>query len=154
MATAFPEASFDLVLFHHIVEYLEDPLRAFRDLITLTARGGELSLITLNPVSEVIRAIVFRKDADLANSKLADLGYDAKWFGRARLYSLEQILRWANLSGWALGDFRGIRVLADYIPEVEYTEGKEQQATHLEEKLAGMEPYRRIGRYLQFCFKK
>jgi len=45
-------------------------------------------------------------------------------------------------------------VLADYIPEAEYDEAKMQEAMRLEAELGGLEPYCRIGRYLQFCFKK
>jgi len=82
------------------------------------------------------------------------LSYDAKWFGQATLYSLDQIQGWAKDTSWTVVDFRGIRVLADYIPESEYDDAKEQEALRLEEELACLEPYRRIGRYLQFCFKK
>lgn len=150
----FPTGTFDLVVCHHVLEYVSNPLQVLTGLSQVTAPSGELSLITLNPVSEVIRAIVFRHDALDACAKLTDLRYDAQWFGAASLYPLEQILDWGEQSGWKLVEFRGIRVLADYIPEAEYTEDKEKQVTRLEEQVAEQEPYRRAGRYLQFCFKK
>lgn len=145
---------FDLVVCHHVLEYLQDPLGAITAFHALTAPGGELSLITLNPVSEVIRAIVFNQDASLARSRLTDLDYDAKWFGQARLYDLDHILEWGTHSGWQMHDFRAIRVLADYIPEDEYSDATVQETIELEEALGAREPYRRIGRYLQFCFTK
>ena len=145
---------FDLILCHHVLEYTEDSLLILKALQEVAAPAGELSLITLNPVSEVIRAIIFRQDPALARSKLTDLSYDAKWFGQATLYPLEQITAWAEQSGWWLRDFRAIRVLADYIPEEELTEAREQEVIRLEKELAGLEPYRRFGRYIQFCFKK
>jgi len=149
-----PAEQFDLILCHHVLEYTDDSLPILKGFQEVAAPIGELSLITLNPVSEVIRAIIFRRDPALARSKLTDLSYDAKWFGRATLYSLEQITAWAKQSGWSLRDFRAIRVLADYIPEEELTEAREQELIRLEEELAGLEPYRRFGRYIQFCFKK
>jgi len=57
-------------------------------------------------------------------------------------------------AGWGIVDFRSIRVLADYISDAEYDEAKEQEAIRLEDELSGLEPYRRIGRYLQFSFRK
>jgi S-adenosylmethionine-dependent methyltransferase len=149
-----PPEQFDLILCHHVLEYTDDSLHNLKALQEVAAPAGELSLITLNPVSEVIRAIIFRRDPALARSKLTDLSYDAKWFGQATLYPLEQITAWAEQSGWSLRDFRAIRVLADYIPEEELTEVREQELIRLEKKLAGLEPYRRFGRYIQFCLKK
>jgi S-adenosylmethionine-dependent methyltransferase len=151
---AFGNHRFDLIICHHVLEYVQNEHRVITDLHALAAPDGELSLITLNPISEVIRAIVFRKDGMLALSKLTDLSYDAKWFGDARLYEWDQIVDWSTRAGWKLQDFRGIRVLADYIPDDEYSDGKLQEVTALEEQLAGQEPYRRMGRYLQFCFKR
>lgn len=153
-AELLPHEQFDLVLCHHIVEYLRDPCHLFRELHKVCTATGELSLVTLNPVSEAIRAVVFSKNPALAHSRIVDLSYDAKWFGQATLYSLDQILGWAKDTSWTVADFRGIRVLADYIHETEYDDAKEQEVLRLEEELACLEPYRRIGRYLQFCFKK
>ena len=148
-----PHGSFDLILCHHAIEYSDQSPKIFRGFHRAAAEDGELSLITLNPVSEVIRAVVFRRDAALAQEKLSDLGYDAKWFGQATLYPFEQIREWAEQAGWGLGDFRAIRVLADYISE---EDGRPQASAliALEEALAHCEPYRRFGRYLQFCLQK
>lgn len=149
-----PAEHFDLILCHHVLEYTDAGLYILKALQEAAVPAGELSLITLNPVSEVIRAIVFRRDPALARSKLTDMSYDARWFGQATLYPLDQITTWAEQSGWSLQDFRAIRVLADYIPEEELTEVQEQELIRLEKELASLEPYRRFGRYIQFCFKK
>jgi S-adenosylmethionine-dependent methyltransferase len=154
VAELLPAEQFDLILCHHVLEYANDSLHILKALQKVAAPAGELSLITLNPVSEVIRAIVFRWDPALARSKLTDLSYDAKWFGQATLYPLEQITAWAEQSGWSLQGFRAIRVLADYIPEEKLTEAREQKLIRLEKELAGLEPYRRFGRYIQFCLQK
>lgn len=149
-----PASHFDLVLCHHVIEYLENPSKLFTAMHQVSTHTGELSLITLNPVSETFRAIVFRRDPKLARSKLVDQSYDAKWFGQATLYSYDQLVSCGEEAGWRLADFRGMRVLADYIPDAEYDEVKEQEAILLEQELSGLEPYRRIGRYFQFCFRK
>ena len=144
---------FDLILCHHIVEYLEDCAATLKALRGLTAPHGELSLISLNPVSEVMRAVIFKKDPAHARFKLRDRSYDARWFGQAHLYTLEQITSVAEKAGWCLENFVAIRVLADYLPEAEATGPRERELFALEKELAVEEPYRRFGRYVQFCFK-
>jgi len=148
-----PAEQFDLILCHHALEYTDKSPHNLKALQKVSAPAGELSLITLILIREVIRAILFRRDPALAQCKFTDLSYDAKWFGQATLYPWEQITAWADQAGWSLQDFRAIRVLADYIPEKELTEAREQELLRLEKELAGLEPYRRFGRYIQFCFK-
>jgi S-adenosylmethionine-dependent methyltransferase len=149
-----PAGHFDLVLCHHVIEYLVNPYRLFTAMHRVTSETGELSLITLNPVSETIRAIIFHRDPKLAHSKLIEQSYDAKWFGDATLYPYDQIVSWGQQATWRLVDLRGIRVLADYISDLDYDETNEREAIRLEKELSGLEPYRRIGRYLQFAFRK
>ena len=104
----FPQSSFDLILCHHVLEYTGDVFGILKSMFDLTIPGGTLSLITINPVSEVIRAVLFQHDSKLAQSKLNDLSYDARWFGKATLYNRNQLETWAQNAGWAFCDFRGI----------------------------------------------
>jgi SAM-dependent methyltransferase len=153
MGGSLPHGRFDLILCHHAIEYSREPRRVFAGFRDLTGPGGEVSLVTLNPVSEVIRAAVFRRDAALARQKLGDLHYDARWFGHATLYPFEQIEAFAEEADLAVGDFRAQRVLADYIPE-EQASGQADAVLALEHDLAAREPYRRFGRYLQFRLER
>jgi S-adenosylmethionine-dependent methyltransferase len=143
---------YDLVLLHHVIEYVNDVPSILAGLRRLVRRGAELSLITLNPVSEVLRAVFFQHDAAAARLKLTDLRYDARWFGEARLYERDQLLGWAEGAGWRLKDFRGIRVLSDYVPDETIHPGLEADLVKLEIELGGRDPYRLFGRYLQFAF--
>jgi S-adenosylmethionine-dependent methyltransferase len=146
-----PAGRFDLILCHHVIEYTSETPRIFEGFGRVATHSGQLSLITLNPVSEVIRCMVFRADPALARTKLTDLSYDAKWFGQAQLYSFDQIVGWASDAGWELRDFRAIRVLADYLAE-EIAQRGYDELLRLEKELAALEPYRSFGRYLQFAF--
>lgn len=150
----FPKMNFDLIICHHVIEYVKDVPFILKQLYELAYPAGELSMITLNPVSEVIRAILFNRNPILAKSKLKDFSYDAKWFGKATLYSFEQIKTWAEQIGWKFQDFRAIRVFSDYIQESELTAKDKKELLEFEKKLADLEPYRQIGRYIQFKFAK
>lgn len=154
ISRCLPWASFDLILCHHVIEYLDDYPSVLRTLHALAVPGGALDLVTLNPVSEVVRAIVFQRDPLLAESKLIDLNYDAKWFGQGRVYPFERVVADAERSGWSMQSFRAIRVFADYIAESEYDAEKEQTILQLEQRLSEIEPYRRFGRYFQFSFRR
>jgi S-adenosylmethionine-dependent methyltransferase len=153
VAEVLAAARFDLILCHHVLEYIDDGLRVLASMAQVAAPQADLSLITLNPVSEVIRAMIFKHDAAQAESKLSDLAYDARWFGDARLYELDQITARAEQAGWQLQTFRGLRVLADYVPEQQAVPS-EEAILHLEKTLGSLEPFRRIGRYFQFCFRR
>jgi S-adenosylmethionine-dependent methyltransferase len=145
-------APFSVILLHHVLEYLRSPASALAALGRLAVAGAGLSVITLNPVSEVIRAVVFRGDPALAERRLADLSYDARWFGQATLYPMEQIIRWASEGGWHLQEYRGIRVLADYLSAPPPTPEMAQATVSLEEHLEARDPFRSFGRYLHFHF--
>jgi S-adenosylmethionine-dependent methyltransferase len=144
---------FDLILCHHVVEHLEDCAGTLNALQRLSAPNGELSLITLNPVSEVIRAVILKNDPAIARSKLRDKNHCLRRLGQTRLYTLEDITSAAEKADWCLENFMAIRVLADYMPEAEATEPRVLELIALEEELAMQEPYRRFGRFTQFCFK-
>lgn len=144
--------SFRLILLHHVLEYLRSPAAALAALGALAEPGAGLSLISLNPVSEVVRAVVFRRDPALAEQRLADLSYDARWFGQATLYPMEQIVGWATEGGWRLREYRAIRVLADYISAEPPTPEIAKATISLEERLEARDPFRAFGRYLHFHF--
>ena len=154
VAEALRGRQFDLIVCHHALEYLSNVPAVFQAFHRLSGMGGELSVITLNPVSEVIRSIVFQHDPESARARLKDLRYDAKWFGQATLYPMDELVSWAAQAGWTLYGYRGIRVLADYFPQSQMTVAKEAELLRLEEELGGLEPFRRFGRYLQFAFKR
>ena len=60
-ADYFPAESFDLVLCHTLLEYIEDPIQALRSLATFLIPGGLISLLLTNPCSEALRwALVMR----------------------------------------------------------------------------------------------
>ncbi|MBC7811829.1 MAG: methyltransferase domain-containing protein [Burkholderiales bacterium] len=146
------EADFDLVIMHHIIEYLPDITPVFRRLAHQVKPGSSMSLITLNPVSEVLRRIHFDNSPVDALDKLNDLAYDARWFGNAQMYSDEQLTMSLNEAGWDVVDRRGMRIFSDYIKDSRSEETSfPETMLELELKVAGMMPYRDIGRYRQWA---
>jgi S-adenosylmethionine-dependent methyltransferase len=146
-----PGKQFDLVVMHHIIEYLDDPRETFRKLGAQTKPAGEMSLITLNPVSEVLRRIHFDASPQKAYENLSDLSYDARWFGEARMFTDTELSAMLNEAGWDVIDQRGMRIFSDYIDE-SLSDDEEYRAAmvRLELETSMQEPYRSIGRYRQW----
>jgi 2-polyprenyl-3-methyl-5-hydroxy-6-metoxy-1,4-benzoquinol methylase len=147
---------FDLVLMHHIIEYLDDPCETFRRLGVQATAVCEMSLITLNPVSEVLRRIHFDKSPQKAYANLTDLSYDARWFGKAQMYNDEELMAMLDDSGWDVIDKRGMRIFSDYTNESLSDDPNFRSAMiRLEMETSTQEPYHSIGRYRQWkCRRK
>jgi S-adenosylmethionine-dependent methyltransferase len=143
---------FDLVLMHHVIEYLPKPVTILRQLAERVKRGGELSLITLNPVSEVLRRIHFDASPQLAYERLTSCCYDAQWFGDARLYTDDELAAMLSDAGWHTFDQRGMRIFFDYTDEtLSDDENYRQAMLKLEMTVSGERPYRDISRYRQWA---
>src|SRR5690606_22063921 len=64
-----PEASAHLVLVHNVLEYVDDPLAALRDVVSVTRPGGTVSVMTANAVAAVLhRALAGHRAASPPNA--------------------------------------------------------------------------------------
>ena len=149
LARLFPPLSFDLVLCHNVLEFLDDPgavlrnaARALRDSTAL------LSVLVRNQAGEVFKAAIQAGDLAAAKNGLtADWGQETLYGGRVRLftpYSLRAMLREASLAAVAE---RGVRVLADYLPPRVSRNADYEQIFELERKLGSRPEYSAVSRY-------
>ncbi len=146
------EKGFDLVIMHHIIEYLPDPTSVFKRLTAQVMLGAEMSLITINPVSEVLRRIHFDRSPQIASAKLFDLSYDARWFGDAQLYTDDELNTMLADAGWEVFDRRGMRIFSDYTDKkLSDDDAYRQEMVRLEVATSAKYPYRDIGRYRQWA---
>ncbi len=149
------EADFDLVIMHHIIEYLPDITAVFRKLAAQVKSNGSMSLITINPVSEVLRRIHFDKSPQKALEKLNELSYDARWFGNAQMYTDDELATALQTAGWDIEDRRGMRLFPDYVDDkLNNDEAYRQAMIELELNVAGSTPYRDMGRYRQWACRR
>ncbi|HWO30351.1 MAG TPA: methyltransferase domain-containing protein, partial [Candidatus Acidoferrum sp.] len=118
LATLFHTRSFDVILCHNVLEYLDEPgamvraaARALRD------SSAILSVLVRNRPGEVFKAAIQLGDLALAENNLtAEWAQESLYGGRVRLFpsnSLQAMLKAASL---AVITERGVRVLADYLP--------------------------------------
>jgi len=114
----FHAGSFDLILCHNILEYVDDPSAVLCGAArTLRDPSSIISVLVRNQAGEVLKAAI--KDGDLAaagHNLTAEWGYESLYGKRVRLFAaggLHAMLAAASLTVTAE---RGVRVISDYLP--------------------------------------
>lgn len=151
LTSLFPAASFELILCHNVLEFVDDPIAFLRDAARLL-RGPSaiLSVLARNQAGEVFKAAIQAGDLAAAEDNLtAEWGQESLYGGRVRLFtpdSLRAMLAEASLAAIAE---RGVRVLADYLPSRISRTVDYERIFKLERKLGSRPDYAAVARYTQ-----
>lgn len=140
---------FDLVLFHNVIQYVDDGAAALAALARLLRPGGLLSLLTPNPVSEVLRAALIDRQPDAALAALdASVMHTTVFDVDVRRYPVATLEAWLHDAGLEVVAHYGVRCVNDYIPgnELKYDSAFMASLEQLELALSGRDPYRQIAR--------
>ena len=149
VADLFHAGSFDVILCHNILEYVDDPgvvlrgaARALRD------SSAILSVLVRNQAGEVLKAAIQAGDLAAAEHNLtAEWGQESLCGSRVRLFtpdSLQAILKAASL---AVTAGRGVRVIADYLPPRVSRSAEYDRILGLERKLGSRPEFAAVARY-------
>lgn len=148
----FAAASFDLVLCHSVLEFLDEPLVFLEQLSRVVRMRGLLSLVVGNRYHFPLRAALRERDF-----RQAQLGLDTEiartdLFGLAgRTFYPEDMRRMIQSCDMRLIGEYGIRVFADLLGDVsELT----QDLLALELAASPRMPYRHLARFIQFVATK
>jgi S-adenosylmethionine-dependent methyltransferase len=153
----FGGIQFDVVLCHHVVQYVEDVRSLLESLVALLKPGGILSLVTINRYSIPYHAAFLRRDLTEA---LALVGartvrtyiFDAEM----TTYSAEEIADMLMGQGCAIEGDYGIRCICDYWGNNELKSDPAilEQIERLEFALTDKFPYKLLARNLQVIARK
>jgi len=148
----FHVGSFDVILCHNILEYIDDPGAVLRGAArTLRDSSAILSLLVRNRAGEVLKAAIQAGDlAGAENNLTAEWGQESLYGGRARLFtsdSLQTMLKAASLAAIAE---RGVRVIADYLPARISRSAEYERILDLERKLGSRPEFSAVARYKQY----
>jgi len=147
-ANLFPAASFDVILCHNVLEYVDDPCAVLRSAArALRDPSSVISVLVRNQAGEVLRAAIL--DGDLAaaeNNLTAEWGHESLYGGKVRLFTAGGQQAMLLESSLAVKAERGVRVISDYLPlKVYRTEYK--RILELERKLGRRPEFAAIARY-------
>ena len=148
LANLFPSESFDVILCHNILEYVDDPGAMLRS-ATRALRGPSsiISLLVRNQAGEVLKAAI--KDGDLAATEhnlTAEWAHESLYGGRVRLFTAESLQAMLAAASLAVIAERGVRVISDYLPPKVSRNDEYERIFELERKLGRRPEFAAIAR--------
>jgi S-adenosylmethionine-dependent methyltransferase len=153
LANLFHVASFDVILCHNVLEYLDEPsamlcgaARVLRD------SSAILSVLVRNRAGDVFKAAIQAGDLAVAeNNLIAEWGQESLCGSRVRLFTSDSLQAMLKAASLAVIAERGVRVLADYLPSRISRSAEYERILELERKLGNRPEYAAVARYTQ-CF--
>jgi len=149
LASFFPAQSFDAVLCHNTLEYVDDPAVVLLALARLMRDSSAiLSVLVRNRAGEVLKAAIQAGDLTAAEKNLSsEWGEESLYGGPVRLFTpdaLHMLLKSASLQTIAE---RGVRVVSDYLPPKVSRKAEYDRILELERKLGNRSEFAAIARY-------
>jgi S-adenosylmethionine-dependent methyltransferase len=152
LASLFPEETFDVILCHNILEFVDDPgavlrgtARALRDSSAL------LSVLVRNQAGEVLKAAILGGDLAAAQHNLtAEWGNEALYGGEVRLFAPDTTRAMLKAAALAVTAERGVRVMADYLSPRVSLSAEYERVFALERKLGSRPDFAAVARYTQW----
>jgi SAM-dependent methyltransferase len=150
LSNFFPTDSFNVVLCHNLLEYVDDPEAVLRAAAAaLRDSSAMLSVLVRNRAGEVLKAAIQAGDLAAAKNNLtAEWGQESLYGGRVRLFSSHSLQAMLKAASLATTAERGVRVLADYLPPQVSRTAQYHRILELERKLSSQPEYAAIARYI------
>lgn len=154
LVQAMEDASFDLVLCHNVLEYVDAKAEYLQELSRVVKPGGMLSLVKHNRPGRVMQMAVLLNDFSMANTLLDGGNGTTSQFGDIRYYTDEEARTW--LPGMALEWTRGARTFWDLQQNQACHTDKDWQQSMLalENRVATLPEYQAIAFFHHLLFRK
>ena len=151
LAISFHAGSFDLVLCHNVLEYLDDPIVVLSGAArALRNSSAVLSVVVRNRAGEVVKTAIQAGDLACAENNLtAEWGQESLYGGRVRLFTPDSLRAMLTEVSLRVIAERGVRVLADYLPSRISRNAEYERIFELERKLGSRPEYAAVARYTQ-----
>jgi S-adenosylmethionine-dependent methyltransferase len=151
VANLFPAGSFDVVLCHNILEYVDDPVAVLRGAArAMRDSSAILSVIVRNQAGEVLKAAIQAGDLAAAEQNLtAQWGHESLYAGKVRLFTAESLQAMLMEASLTVTAKRGLRVVSDYLPPRVSRSAEYDRIFELELKLGRRPEFAAVARYTQ-----
>lgn len=149
VADLFPARSFDVILCHNILEYVDDPGAVLRGAArALRDPSAILSVIVRNQAGEVLKAAIQAGDLAAAEHNLtAEWGHESLYGSSVRLFTSDGLQAMLKAASLAVSAERGVRVIADYLPSRVSRSAEYDRIFELERKLGRRPEFAAVARY-------
>lgn len=151
LATLFPAGSFELVLCHNVLEFVDDPRVVLRSAARALRDGsGLISVLVRNQPGEVLKAALVNGDLTAAERNLdAEWGDESLYGGKVRLFRAEHLKAMLGESSFFVIAERGVRVVSDYLSAKISRDDEYDRIFELERKLGQLPEFAAVARYTQ-----
>lgn len=139
-----PPDTFDLVLFHAVLEWVADPQAVLRQVMARVREGGALSVMFYNQHSTVFRSVL---RGFLRKVLAGDIRGKGKGLTPISPLEPDEVLGWLQAGGFSVKVRTGIRVFHDYLHHDVRAKVDEEDLLALETDYSRREPYRSLARY-------
>jgi S-adenosylmethionine-dependent methyltransferase len=152
----FHNGSFDLILCHNVLEYVDDPGSVLCSAARVM-RGSSaiLSVLVRNQAGEVLKAAIQAGDLAAAKDGLtAEWGQESLYGGKVRLFTLDNLRNMLTSASFCVVAERGVRVLVDYLPPQVSRSDEYERILELERKLGIRAEFAAAARYTHFLARR
>lgn len=151
LADSFKPKSFDVILCHNILEFVEDPYEVLRNAARiLRDQSSIISVLVRNQAGEALKAAIQGGDLAAAERNLtADWGDESLYGERVRLFSPKSLQSMLIRASLAVTVERGVRVISDYLPPTVSRIDEYDRIFELERKLGQRPEFAAVARYTQ-----
>ncbi len=153
----FPQPTFDVVLCHNLLQYVEDAAEMLRIVSHALKPGGLISVMASNRYSSAYRTALQHYDFAAAASQLGATSSTAQTFNiSVRLYAGEEIIPLLQETGCILLGQYGVRCVNDYIANNDLKADPTffAQLEQLELAMSDKYPYYLLARFFQLIARK
>ncbi len=153
----FAAGSFDLVLCHNVMQFVDEARPMLSILAGMLKPGGILSLVTTNQYSLAYQAAFNDNDLDQAHALLdSPVQYNPVFDMKVYAYRAGDVIDWLRQDGLETEAHYGIRCLYNYWGTNELKESSSvyQKLRKLELELTERDPYKLTGRQFQLVARK
>ncbi len=149
-----PDASFDMVLCHNVMEYVDEKEAYLRELARVVKPGGLMSIVKHNRPGRVMQMTVLLNDFAMANTLLDGGNGTTSRFGDIRYYTDDELLRW--LPDMELQSLWGARTFWDLQQKQEcHTDPDwQRQMLALEHRVSTVPEYQAIAFFHHLLLRK
>jgi S-adenosylmethionine-dependent methyltransferase len=156
VANFFDAGSFDVILCHNILEFVDDPGAVLRGAAhSLRNSSAILSVLVRNQAGEVLKAAMLAGDLTEAEHNLgAQWGNEALYGGRVKLFTPHTTRAMLKAASLAVIAERGVRVISDYLSPRISLSAEYKRIFELERKLGSRPDFAAVARYTQWLARR
>jgi S-adenosylmethionine-dependent methyltransferase len=149
LADLFQAGSFDLIVCHNVLEFVDEPCVVLRDAaLALRNSSSIISILVRNRPGEVLKAALLQGDLAAAERNLtSEWGDESLYGGKVRLFTEEILHAALEAASLVVTATRGVRVLADYLPQRISRSAQYEEVFELERELGRRLEFAGIARY-------